>query len=179
MAEEQKERWLNYLALTTVCLAVCATLATFKGGGYSTRSVIAQAQASDQWAFFQARSIKESLHNLQKERLELDIETLPATTPAKIRADYEQALTTTNERIAKYDGEKKEVQTKALALEQERDEAKRHGAPFGFAVIFLQVAILISSIAGLMKRKVIWQLALPVGVLGLVYFADGFFLFLP
>jgi hypothetical protein len=45
------------------------------------------------------------------------------------------------------------------------------------AVIFLQVAILISSIAGLFKRKAIWLAALPVGLLGLVYFADGFFLF--
>jgi hypothetical protein len=33
MAEEKKETWLNYLALTTVILAVCATLSTFKGGG--------------------------------------------------------------------------------------------------------------------------------------------------
>jgi hypothetical protein len=28
MAEEKKEKWLNYLALTTVILAVCATLST-------------------------------------------------------------------------------------------------------------------------------------------------------
>ena len=41
MAEEPKEKWLNYLALTTVILAVCATLSTFKGGSYSTRSVLA------------------------------------------------------------------------------------------------------------------------------------------
>ena len=55
MAEEKKDTWLNYLALTTVILAVCATLATFKGNGYSTRSVMSQTQASDQWAYFQAK----------------------------------------------------------------------------------------------------------------------------
>ena len=33
MTEDRKEPWLNYLALTTVVIAVCATLATFKGGG--------------------------------------------------------------------------------------------------------------------------------------------------
>ena len=31
MADDKKEAWLNYLALTTVVFAVCATLATFKG----------------------------------------------------------------------------------------------------------------------------------------------------
>ena len=52
MAEEQKEPWLNRMALATVILAVCATLSTFKGGSYSTQSVINQALASDQWSFY-------------------------------------------------------------------------------------------------------------------------------
>ena len=30
MADNKKEPWLNYLALSTVILAVCATLSTFK-----------------------------------------------------------------------------------------------------------------------------------------------------
>ena len=72
MAEEKKEPWLNYLALTTVIFAVCATLSTFKGGNYSTRSVLSQAQASDQWAFFQAKSIKENVYRLQLEKIQLD-----------------------------------------------------------------------------------------------------------
>lgn len=32
MVEEQKEHWLNQMALATVILAVCATLSTFRGG---------------------------------------------------------------------------------------------------------------------------------------------------
>ncbi len=58
MAEEKKETWLNYLAITTVVFAVCATLSTLKGGSFSTRSVMSQSQASDQWSYFQAKSIK-------------------------------------------------------------------------------------------------------------------------
>ena len=38
MADEKKEPWLNFLALTTVILAVCATFSTFKGGGYSVQA---------------------------------------------------------------------------------------------------------------------------------------------
>ena len=38
MADDKKEPWLNLVALTTVIFAVCATLSTFKGGGFSTRS---------------------------------------------------------------------------------------------------------------------------------------------
>jgi len=66
LAEEKKEPWLNYLALTTVIFAVCATLSTFKGGSYSTRSVLSQSQAANQWAFYQAKSIKGYLYEEKK-----------------------------------------------------------------------------------------------------------------
>jgi hypothetical protein len=50
---------------------------------------------------------------------------------------------------------------------------------FGIAVIFLQIAILLSSIAALMKKKSVWVVGLIAGACGLIYFANGFFLFLP
>jgi len=48
MAEENKERWFTYMAITIVLIAVAATLSTFKGGGYSTKSLLNQTQANDQ-----------------------------------------------------------------------------------------------------------------------------------
>ena len=76
MAEEKKEGWLNLLALTTVILAVCATLATFKGGGHSTKAVLSQSQASDQWAYYQAKGIKGNLYEVEALSL-IHILTLP------------------------------------------------------------------------------------------------------
>ena len=73
MSEEKKDAWLNYLALTTIIFAVCATLSTFKGGGFSTKSVITQAQASDEWAYYQSKGIKSYIYQLQAEKLELDL----------------------------------------------------------------------------------------------------------
>jgi hypothetical protein len=46
------------------------------------------------------------------------------------------------------------------------------------AVIFLQISILISSIAALIKRKYLWEIGIAVGAVGLVYFLNGFLLFL-
>jgi hypothetical protein len=45
-------------------------------------------------------------------------------------------------------------------------------------VIFLQIAILLSSIAALMKKKPVWVLGLITGAFGVVYFLNGFFLFI-
>lgn len=177
MAEDKKEPWLNYLALTTVILAVCATLATFKGGGFSTKSVISQAQASDQWAYYQAKSIKGALYELQRDRLKFELDVHRGEISADMKSRYQDELKKLQDKAARYESERKNVEKDARQLEATRDAAQRQGKPFGIAVIFLQVAILISSIAGLFKKKMVWLAALPVGLLGLFFFADGFFLF--
>jgi len=44
--------------------------------------------------------------------------------------------------------------------------------------MFLQIAILLSSIAALMKQKYFWFLGLASGAFGLAYFCNGFLLFM-
>jgi hypothetical protein len=177
MAEEKKEKWLNWLALTTVIFAVCATLSTFKGGGYSTRALLNQTQASDQWAFYQSKSIKGYLYEIQSDQLDLQRKLAGAGAPAAVLAEYEQKLAQYSQKIAKYEKEKEQIMADARALEKSRDEAKQHQSAFGMAVIFLQVTILLSSIAALLKKKPVWYGAMAVGVVGLAYFANGFLLF--
>jgi hypothetical protein len=178
MAEEKKEPWLNYLALTTIILAVCATLATFKGGGYSTRSVLSQTQASDQWAFFQSKSIKGYLYEMQRDQLEIQLKALSGRSSELIGAEYRKKIDAYNKKIAKYEAEKGQIQKDARRLEETRNEAQKHGQAFGVAVIFLQIAILLSSIAALLKKKYVWVLGVVVGCYGILQFANGFFLFM-
>jgi len=178
MAEEKKEPWLNWLALTTVILAVCATLSTFKGGGFSTRSVMSQTQASDQWAFYQAKSIKGYVYEMQKDKLELELKSLGAKAPQGIAEEYREKIEEYGKKIAKYEGEKGDIKKEAEKFEKIRNDAQKHSQAFGIAVIFLQIAILLSSIAALIKKKYLWVIGMAVGVVGIVYFFNGFFLFI-
>ena len=178
MAEEKKEKWTTYLAITTVLFAVCATLSTFKGGGFSTKSLMNQTMASDQWAFFQAKSTKGYLFELQKERMELDKAILPKTKEGvEAAAKFQDKIDKYDAKIKQYEKDKEEIKKTAETYLSEIANFKQHSSLFGMAVIFLQVAILLSSIAALMKRRPIWFLSLAVGVVGLFYFIDGFLLF--
>jgi hypothetical protein len=177
MTEEPKEKWLNYLALTTVILAVCATLSTFKGTGFSTRSVLSQTQAANQWAYYQAKSIKGYLYEIQKEALELEFKKSKSNSAKSINDEYEKKIALYSQKIKKYDEEKAEISKEAKKMETTRDDAQKHAGIFGLAVIFLQIAILLSSIAALMKKKSVWVIGIATGATGLVYFANGFFLF--
>ncbi len=177
MADEKKEPWLNYLALTTVLFAVCATLSTFKGGGYSTRSVLAQSQASDQWAYYQSKSIKGYVYEVQRDKLELELKEKRQQLSPDIIKDYENKIETYSKKISKYDEEKATIEKEAREKEGIRDKSQEHSQIFGMAVIFLQIAILLSSIAALLKKKAVWLTGLLCGVVGVFYFVNGFFLF--
>jgi hypothetical protein len=176
MAEEQKEKWLGYVATTTILFAVCATLSTFKGGQYSTRAVLAQAKSTNQWAYYQAKDLKQYLHELQRDGIELAL-----TNERQTGGEYAQAArkkaAAYAEKIAKYDAQKEEIKKQAEALDASIAGYQAHGAAFGMAVIFLQIAILLSSVAALMKRKAIWAGGVAVGAVGVIYFANGFLLF--
>src|SRR5580698_3946123 len=74
--KEKRDSWTKYVSLTMVCIAVLAAIATLKGGGFSTRTLkemneatFNQTQASDQWSFFEAASIKENLYEIELEHL--------------------------------------------------------------------------------------------------------------
>ena len=174
MAETKNDKWLNWMPATTVLFAVCATLSTFKGGGFSNKSVLSQTKASDQWAFYQAKSVKSYLCEIQKENLEL----------AKHDANDAAYLNDLNDRIEayankkkNYDKEKEEITEKAKALEDQQLETKKHADAFGMGVIFLQISILLSSIGALVKKRPLWYLSIVVGLFGIFHFFNGFFLF--
>jgi hypothetical protein len=173
--EERRDKWLNFLALTTVIIALGATMSTLSVGKFSNRGILKQTQASNQWAYYQAKSIKAYLYELQKEKLETDLKLSPNIDEG-VRNEYEQTITKYGEQIRRYEQEKIDIQGQAQSLEKERDQAMVHSQQFGLAVIFLQLAILMSSIASLMKKKLMWVVGLMVGLLGFLYFANGYLL---
>ena len=176
MADEKKEPWLNYLALATILLAVCATLSTFKGGGLSTRSVLAQSKASNQWAYYQSKSIKGYIYEIQKDKLELELREKRQKLPPAVIEDYEKKINMYGDKINKYEDEKAAIEKDARHEEAIRDAAQEHSQMFGMAVIFLQIAILLSSVAALLKKKPVWVIGLLSGAAGMFYFVNGFML---
>jgi hypothetical protein len=173
--EKKREKWLNYLALTTVLLAVCATLSSFKLEHFSVQSVLKQVMASDQWAFFQAKSMKGYLYELQKEKVELDLKTIQTNASADVVEEYRKKIASYDDAARRYDKEKEDAMRDARHLEKERGEAQERSELFGKSIIFLQMGILLSSIAALLRKKSLWVLGSLVGLFGIAYFANGFF----
>ncbi|AJE02092.1 DUF4337 domain-containing protein [Geobacter pickeringii] len=170
--DEQKERWLGWLALSTATIAVLAAITTLYMGKFSTRAVLLQGVESNQWAYYQAKSIKQHTFEIQKERLELELATQEKLSPAA-RERYGKAIATYGSEVKRYDAEKKEIKTKAEGLALQKEKAQFMGGNFGYSLIFLQIAIMLSSIASLTKRHYLWYLGISACAGWLLFFLNA------
>jgi hypothetical protein len=172
MAEEKKESWLNWLAITMVIFSACATLSSFRGSSYSTRVVLSQTSAANMWAYFQAKSMKQHNFELSKDALELQQMAISDSAQAKA---YRTKFTEYEGEIARYLSEKDQAMKDAKEFETAKTDFQAHGARFAMAVVYLQVAIMLSAMSALLKKKPVWLLGTLTGSVGLVYFLTGIF----
>ena len=63
--KERRESWTRYVSLMVVVLAVATGISSLKAGGFSTKVVLNQGLASDQWAYYQAKSIKQRIAEME------------------------------------------------------------------------------------------------------------------
>src|SRR5690349_2862635 len=127
-AAAPRERWMQWVALTTTILAVCAAISALKGGGYSTRVQLSTTKEANAWSYFQAKSVKQHAVELHREALELL--RLDARTPEAERLATERIARAAAE-IARYDGEKAQIKAEAEAVQKDEGELKRHAGAFG------------------------------------------------
>ena len=60
-AEHGGENWISWVALSTAILAVLAAIAGLLSGKHANEAMMSQIEASDQWGYYQAKSIKASV----------------------------------------------------------------------------------------------------------------------
>jgi len=173
---EQKDKWAGWLALSTAIMAVLAALTTLYMGKFSSRAIMTQGQESDQWAFYQAKSIKQHTFDMSKKALELQFHSQKGL-PSEVAADYEKTLAKYGDEIKRYDSEKKEIKDKAEGIAKAKLKAQEMGGNFAYALIFLQIALMLASISSLTKRKYLWYIALLCNIGWLFFFLDAWLLF--
>ncbi len=171
-----KEKWQGWLALSTAIMAVLAALTTLYMGKYSSRAIMAQGQESDQWAYYQAKSIKGHTYEVNINTLELQYLAQKGLSP-EAAAGYQKTLKKYGEELKRYDVEKKEIKDKAEGIAKTKLKAQEMGGDFAYALIFLQIALMLSSIASLTKRHYLWYIALICNVGWLFFFMDAWLLF--
>src|ERR1700731_1309015 len=109
----EEYRYTLPVSLTMSILAVLVAGATLLGHRAHTEELLLQSQATDQWAYYQAKNIR--LHEMQSVA-----DMLGALAPA----DKEKAGALQEKykkEVERYEGDKDDISEKAKELEKERD----------------------------------------------------------
>lgn len=159
-AEEQKERWILGVALSTAFMAVLAAVAGLLAGHHANEAMISRIEASDLWNYYQAKAIKIEIASNTDQILH-------ALNPALT------GVTDNSQDIAKRKKENKDIQEKAEGLEKESKAHLDKHVPLATAVTAFQIAIAISAIAILTKRRKLWYAGLLLTVGGMVFLILG------
>ena len=176
MSETKPERWISWVALATALMAVFAAITTLYLGKYTSRAILNQGQETNQWAHYQSKSIKSYIYEVQKQKLELEM-MQTAGKPKAVMDKYSKLVNDYDKQIKRYEAEKSEIKTQAEAIAKSKEDAQARAGNFGYGLIFLQIAIMLSSIAALTKRKPLFYLGVASVSGWIFFFLDTIFLF--
>jgi len=158
------------VSLTISILAVLVAAVTLLGHRAHTEELLLQSQATDQWAFYQAKNIR--LHEMQS-MVDLlgTIAPLDKEKNAKLTEKYEKE-------VERYNGDKENISEKAKDLEKERDTISHRADRFDGGEALIEIGLVICSITLLTKRKGFWFAGILVAAAGTVFAASGFLIHL-
>jgi hypothetical protein len=163
--EREGGRFLRTIALTTAILAVVAAVAALQAGATVNEALMLrsdaarlQSEASDQWAFYQAKGIKGAVRDAAR--------TSWLAIGKEAPAEYSDSA-------RRYAAEQAEIKQKAQDKEHERDAVVAESDHllhqhhrFAESVVLLQISIALGAVAALTRQKWIWWGSLLAGLSG-------------
>lgn len=147
------------VSLTMAMLAVFVAIVSLLGHRAHTEEVVLQAKASDQWAYYQAK-------NIRQHEDELFVASNSAGAGAGVHEKYAQEA-------ERYKHEKDEIQADARKLEGEVAMETRRADRYDLAEVFLEIGLVITSITLLSGRRIFWYLGIVLAAVGVVVAVTG------
>lgn len=167
--EKEGGGFLRRIALTTAVFAAFAAVASLQAGAtvnealvLKTEATRLQAEASDQWAYYQAKGIKAEVQEASRTVWQAAAKEPPAV--------FEQTA-------QRYVHEQEDIKRQAETKEKDRDDRSKeadhllerhHG--FANSVALFQIAIALGAVAALTRARPVWWGSVVVGLGAIVLF---------
>ncbi len=154
VAHDARRREERRIGMTMAVFAALLAVVTMMGHRAHTEEVVLQTQVTDDWAFYQAKNGRAQMYEADAQLAQLGggggitLSTTFIARAEKEKADAEQ------------------VRRRAEQREEETRATARRASGFDASEIFLEVAIVLCSIALLADALVFWRLSFLAGAVG-------------
>jgi hypothetical protein len=156
------------ISVTMAILAVCVAVVSLMGHRSHTEELLMQNRATDQWAYYQAKNIRRHNYEMSLDLMGL-VDFKDKDQAGKIREKYQKEAD-------RYTKEQAEVEKEAKDDEAESARAQRKADRYDLGEVFVEIALVISSLALLSRKRIFWFLGLTSGVVGLAVAVTGYLL---
>jgi len=154
-AEHAKEPFEKKVAATMAVIAAALAVVSVFGQLYANEELLAQQKSSDQWAYYQAKSIRRYESNIARDMFK----TMSGESAAQSSETYAK-------NAERYEKESEEIQNEAKKLGAESDVKGEQALRLHFGEIFLEIGIVFATLAILTKRPIVWWTSIMSAAVG-------------
>jgi len=164
--EEAKERkHMAPVSLTIAILAVFVAIVSLLGHRAHTEEILMQNRATDAWGYYQAKNISHST----LEGMDQALDALGNTNAERAQEVHKHF----RDEIDKYGKQREGLKAKADEFEAEVKLASRRADRFDLGEVFLEIALVITSITLLTDNRKYWYCGIILAVVGVVAAGSG------
>jgi hypothetical protein len=181
------EKFRDRTALFIAIMAMLLAVGSLGGGNVAEDMIHNNIKASDTWAFYQAKNVRQTQYRIAVEQMEAHLAS-DAGLPPQVRADLQETVEKYRATITRYDDEpdpaaptdslrgegKKQLSAQARVYESLRERAGAQDSNFDYSEVAFQLAIVLGSVAILALSRKVLYIAIGLGVIGAVLMINGF-----
>lgn len=187
----EQHRFRTRSAVMVGVLAMLLAIASLGGANATKQTVNANILASDAFAFYQAKNIRQTANQLAAENLQVTLDLQGSNATPDARQAAQKLIDKYKATAARYESEpdpgdptnplkgdgKRELLARARSYEAKRDRAERQDPNFDYSTSLFQIAIVLASVAIVMVSPQLLFGALALGGVASLLMLNGFFLF--
>ena len=164
------------IALLIAVIALCLAFSETLGKSAQTAAISYNVEASNLWAFFQAKTIRMTVLRTAADTRSIDS---TATIDAAIKAAMAKQIDAWKKTADRYDDEpetsegRKQLSARAKDSEQKRDTAMARYHNYELASAAFQIGIVLCSAAVITSMMALAYIAAGLGVIGLIFTGIG------
>lgn len=193
LEDDRKTRFQRQTALLIAVIAVLLAINSLGGSNAAEDALNNNILASDAWAFFQAKNVRQTVYILAIDDLTMQLDLADEVMTDTARQALQARIASYQATVDRYESEpdpndpadflkgegKQELSQRALYYETLRDEALARNGSFDIAEALFQIAIVLASIAILAYSRLMRTIAIICAAVATLFMVNGFLLLIP
>ena len=172
LPHDENDPFVKRIALCVAIYAVVLAIAGTGGKNAGKDLISEQIEASNQWARYQAKAVREAIYINDLEKYELEKEKGGLTPDAEKRIG--KSIERVKKKLEDYKDDKEKIKADAESHEAARDKAHKKDTYFDFAELLLQIAIVLASVAMLAKARWAFFTSMALVAVGILLTINGY-----